>query len=859
MTRKNITAPVITGFALFTLFFIALGALSVHTAIRLANITSTLENHCFRVSNAALSCKWAVSELICQQDRMFGDPRDANTGNPGEIERLKNLFSGYLQVVEDNVLEADGKKKAEDTRRIFSEWMAVMENLTTMSHESGRKPSIARMKSDGEIKAVALEKNIQELMYGAQSSTENLIGLGTLLKQRLIAFFSLALAFSLVLALTVTMLSHRWARTWTKTFFESEARFLGAFEHANSGVALVSMSGHLMKVNEKLSEIMEYSVDELERSTVDRITHPEDLHISRQYMNDAVSNRNDRAVFEKRYITRNGRTVYGEVAISLIRSSSDEPLYFVSHVKDVTESRKAMEALKKSENRYTLSHRIGGIGTFEWNIKKKKVYWAEETRAIFAVDSSGLGGDYEGVRERIHPEDYDSFLAAVSESIREKKEFRAEMRIVLPDNSIRHVRALGDVSRDDEGQPDTMTGVVMDITKIKTDEEKHRDLERQLMRSQKMEAIGRLAGGVAHDFNNLLSIILGYTELMKDELQEDHPHYPAVSEIMDASLRARTLTRQLLAFGRKQSLEIGVFDVNTVIRNFEKLLLKMISEDIELNLQLWEHPAMINADSSQLEQVLMNLVVNARDAMPNGGRLCIETTLFEIDEDSAKSRQGVEAGPYVLIAVSDTGMGIAKEDLDRIYEPFFTTKEQDKGSGMGLATVYGIVRQHGGHIWVYSEAGYGTTFKIYLPEVRGTPETRAVHQISKPIEMKKPATILVVEDDESLCVLSVRILEKSGYRVLYSHKPWEAVEKALEFKNTIDLLITDVIMPDMKGPDVYEKIRAIHPGVKVLYMSGYTESMITRHGVFDKEVGFIQKPFSKQMLLEHTAKALAVF
>jgi FixJ family two-component response regulator/two-component sensor histidine kinase len=359
---------------------------------------------------------------------------------------------------------------------------------------------------------------------------------------------------------------------------------------------------------------------------------------------------------------------------------------------------------------------------------------------------------------------------------------------------------------------------------------------------------------VAHDFNNLLSIILGYTELMKDDVPKDHPHYAGLCEILDASIRARAVTRQLLAFGRKQVLEIGVFDVNRVIQGFENLLRRMISEDVELHLILPDQPAMVKADSSQLEQVLMNLVVNARDAMPNGGKIHIETSIKDIDAEYVRDRQEMVSGRYVMIAVSDTGMGIAKENLDMIYEPFFTTKEQDKGSGLGLATVYGIVKQHGGNILVYSEPGHGTMFKIYLPLATEVTEPQIQVQKTHEATGSKTATIMVVEDDEALCILTARILEKGGYRVIASHKPWDAIEKAGKFNGPLDLLITDVIMPDLKGPDVYRKLAENHPQLRVLYMSGYTENMITRHGVFKEGIHFIQKPFSKHMLLECVEK-----
>ncbi|MFA6009710.1 MAG: PAS domain-containing protein [Desulfobacteraceae bacterium] len=855
-TRKNIKTLVMTGFALVIVLLVSFGGLSVYTVKYLSDITRAIYDHPLQVSNAALSCKWAISELDLLMIELASKPASESTSTLWKMERIEELASGYLRTVEENILGEEGKARAADMRGDFSAWVSVINNIATLVREGKGDKSLNAVKARGQSMSMDLEKKAQELTSYARAKASNFMDISEKHKKKMLTiytgiFFIMALLFSIA-----ALVTGRWIDHWAKDAFEREARFLGAFEHANSGVALVSPNGHFIKVNSRLAEIMEYSVEDLEQSTVDRITHPDDFHISRSFMNEAVAGRMDRAVFEKRYITRSGSIVYGEVSITLVRDNKGTPMYFVSHVKDVSDSKKAVDALKKSESRYALSHRIGGIGTFEWDIREKTVYWAEETKAIFGLTTSEFKGDYNVVRERLHPDDYSQFLSAISESIREKKEFRIEMRIILPNNDLRYIRALGDVAWDSAGRPEKMTGVLMDITKRKQDEEKQHELERKLARSQKMEAIGRLAGGVAHDFNNLLSIILGYTELMKDDVTEDHPHYTGLCEIFDASIRARAVTRQLLAFGRKQVLEIGVFDVNRVILGFEKLLRRMISEDVDLHLNLRDQPAIIKADSSQLEQVLMNLVVNARDAIPNGGKISIETSIEDIDAEYVRDRQDMVSGRYVMIAVSDTGMGIAKEDLDMIYEPFFTTKEQDKGSGMGLATVYGIVKQHGGNILVYSEPGHGTLFKIYLPLATEANEPQILDQKTHGATSSRTATILVVEDDEALCVLTMRILEKGGYRVLSSHKPWDAIEKARKYNGHLDLLITDVIMPDLKGPDVFRKLVESHPNIRVLYMSGYTENMITRHGVLKEGISFIQKPFSKHMLLECVEKTL---
>jgi PAS domain S-box-containing protein len=386
-------------------------------------------------------------------------------------------------------------------------------------------------------------------------------------------------------------------------------------------------------------------------------------------------------------------------------------------------------------------------------------------------------------------------------------------------------------------------------------EEENKKLEAQLFQAQKMEAIGQLAGGIAHDFNNLLTIIIGYSQMMEENAATDSSTSEAIKEIYDAAIRAKNLTRQLLAFSRKQMLEMCVVDVNQVIGNFEKLLRRTIGEDVQMELKLALEPALVKADISQLEQILMNLAVNARDAMPDGGLLTIETASVDLDESYASSRPGVIPGPYVMIGVSDNGTGMDHETLNRIFEPFYTTKPKGKGTGLGLSTVYGVVKQHGGNIWVYSEPEGGTIFKIYLPSATGAialEEEKKAEQVPLAAEV----TVLVVEDEPSLRRLACSILKRSGYTVLEAGDGDDAVEIARRSPEPIHLLLTDVIMPKMKGTEVFRKVCDFYPDIRVLYMSGYTENVIARQGVLKEGIHFLQKPFSAGTLLEKVTETL---
>lgn len=407
----------------------------------------------------------------------------------------------------------------------------------------------------------------------------------------------------------------------------------------------------------------------------------------------------------------------------------------------------------------------------------------------------------------------------------------------------------------DEGISIGYIGLIRDITKQKRAEKIQKDLESQLQQSQKMEAIGLLAGGVVHDFNNFLSIILGYSELLLQKLDEDHPDYKALHVMNIAANKSKDLTRQLLAFSRKQIFEIQILDVNSVIRGFEKLLIRLIGEDIELDMALAPEPLLIKADAAQLEQVLMNLAVNARDAMPAGGILTIETAVVDLDEAYVNEMPDIIPSRCAMIAVSDTGTGMTRDILNRIFEPFFTTKDKEKGTGLGLATSYGIIRQHGGNIWVDSKPGKGTVFKIFLPLCEENPAAETRYEKSQAPVTGSPV-VLIIEDDHAVRNLAGHILAGHGYSVILSDDPADAVARAAEHDGPIHLVLTDVVMPGMKGPEVYDKIREHHPDARVLYMSGYTDDMIIRHGVQKEGTAYIQKPFTAGMLLEKCRKAL---
>jgi PAS domain S-box-containing protein len=399
-----------------------------------------------------------------------------------------------------------------------------------------------------------------------------------------------------------------------------------------------------------------------------------------------------------------------------------------------------------------------------------------------------------------------------------------------------------------DGQAVGMQGIARDVTQ-------RRHLEEQLAHAQRMEAIGHLAGGVAHDFNNLLTVVTGYSELVLRRLGAESPVRQEIEQIKKAGERATTLTRQLLAFSRKQMLQPRVLDLNAVLSDVERLLRRLIGENIQLTMVLGPDLKRVKADPGQMEQIIMNLAVNARDAMPQGGMLTVGTANVVLDDDYANQHVDVKPGQYVMLAVSDTGIGMDDHTRSHIFEPFFTTKVKGKGTGMGLSTVYGIVKQSGGYIWVYSEPNQGSTFKIYLPRIDDPIETQDAANLAEEL----PAgveTVLLVEDEEAVRSLVCKVLRASGYTVLESLNPADALRIAREHPNPIHLLLTDVVMPQMSGREVANQVIVLRPSTKVLFISGYTDDAIVHHGVLDPKTAFLHKPFSPDALARKVREVL---
>jgi len=510
---------------------------------------------------------------------------------------------------------------------------------------------------------------------------------------------------------------------------------------------------------------------------------------------------------------------------------------------------RSAENLRQSVEHLRLALDAAKAGIWEWNLRNNTNVWSNSLWKLYGLDPLTDKASYESWRKALHPSDRDRAEQAVQQAVTGGVELNAEWRICMPDGTERLLMSRGRPLKDEAGRVMRYISVVVDISNIRQAENEREKLREQLFHSQKMESVGLLAGGVAHDFNNMLQVILGYVELIRNELDPAEKLHEALVEIGHAARCSTDLTRQLLTFARKQTITPEVLDLNEAIRDMLAMLRRLIGENIELFWAPAKGNTTVKIDPSQLNQILANLAVNARDAIAGVGRLAVESGTMTLDEAYCACRVDAIPGEYVTLTVSDTGCGMDKETLAHIFEPFFTTKRIGKGTGLGLATVYGIVSQNKGFMEVHSAPEKGTTFKIFLPRHL---ETAEAHPPNDPTAttVQGSETVLVVEDEPPLLKVCTRMLESLGYRVLAADSPEHALQLAGEHAGKIDVLLTDVVMPGMNGKDLAEKLTTLYPGLKHLFMSGCTANVISGYGVMPQGIHFIPKPFSTQALGE---------
>jgi PAS domain S-box-containing protein len=568
-----------------------------------------------------------------------------------------------------------------------------------------------------------------------------------------------------------------------------------------------------------------------------KVHHPEDLPRIKRWLDDALASGSEYLpAFEYRLLRSDGEYIHVHTVGEIRRDEHGNVTVFAT-IQDITSRKKAEISLRENEQLFRSIYEHSGMGLSRVSLDFRIEHANKAYCDMLGYTQEEIVGMH--LKDITRPEILEENLEKQRQLGRgEIDHFRLEKGFIHKAGHTVYGILDANLIRDKEGKPEYFLGGVVDITERK-------ELEQQLLQAQKLESIGRLAGGVAHDYNNMLGVILGSAELGLKQIEPEHPVHARLEQIHSAARRSADITRQLLAFARKQTIAPQVLDLNTAVEQMLNMLRRLIGEEIELTWLPGTDTGQVEIDPVQLDQLLANLCVNARDAISGSGKITIETANVQFDAAYCKTHQGFKPGSYVMLAVSDNGCGMDKETQEHIYEPFFTTKDSGKGTGLGLATVYGIVKQNQGFINLYSEPGRGTTFRIYLTRhTLGT--TAPAHK-----EERSPAghgqQILVVEDEPTMLELSVMMLEELGYEAIGAQTPNEALRIAKENPH-ISLLLTDVVMPGMNGRELAHQLQEQHPQLKTLYMSGYTANVIAHHGVLEKGVHFIQKPFSLQDL-----------
>jgi len=632
----------------------------------------------------------------------------------------------------------------------------------------------------------------------------------------------------------------------------TEERLRKVFESSMMGMFYWNLCGGITAANQTFLDMVGYTREDLEAGRMNWSKMTPKEYAERDAT--AVAELHQCGVvapFEKEYFRKDGTRLPVLLGCVVLEPEQQRG---VSFVLDVSERNSAEEEQRKSKALLDATGRMARVGGWELDADTLEVRWTEEIHRIHEVPLDYMPPLQEAINY-YHPDDQERLSQAIKRALERGEPYDEEIRFITAKGTHLWTRTMcqpqivnGNVVR--------LTGTFQDITERKLAEEERKKLQAQLTQAQKMESVGRLAGGVAHDFNNMLNVILGHVELALEGLSAENPLCSDLEEIKKAAERSANLTCQLLAFARRQTVAPQVLNLNETIEPMLTMLGRLIGEDIDLLWQPAERLKPVRIDRSQIDQLLANLVVNARDAIDGVGKVTIETEQVEFDEDYCATHAGFDPGEYVLLAVSDDGRGMDEETQTQIFEPFFTTKGVREGTGLGLATVYGIVKQNQGFINCSSEPGQGTTFRIYLRVYAAGQAGQAPEGAEAALPAHGHETVLLVEDESAILALGTRILERLGYQVLAASTPGKAIRLAEEHSGEIQLLITDVVMPEMNGRDLAKRLLSLYPNLKRLFMSGYTADVIAHHGVLEEGVHFLQKPFSMKQLEIDVREAL---
>ena len=822
------------GFALTLLAIAVVGAAALRTAAvttdSAAWVAHTLQVEAQLDEGAAL--------ISSAEDGTTGYVLTADTGALAVYTSASIALPAVVDRV--RVLTADNPNqelRADSLAALTSAQLKLFEQL--VGPRAALEPATARTSTEREERqGMARIRGVVARMRGEEQRLQNerSAKLLTVTRQaRVAAWAGILLALAAV-SVAGAMISRalRQRQRAEAALAASESHYRTVLNNVTDAVFVTDTVGRYLDVNPQGCELTGYSRAELLRLTAADTYLPEERRLVAERIAAITAGRV--LSYDRRMLRKDGSVILIEVTAVLLPDGR-----ILTTFRDLSEQRKVENQIRESEQRFReLAENVREVFFSMDPATGRAQYVSPSYEELFGHSREHAYATPHAWTEGIHPDDRDQTFAADRLAAESGVQADAVYRIVRPDGSTRWVRGRSSPVRNANGEIIRVVGIAEDITDLKR-------TESQSLQSAKMEAVGRLAGGIAHDFNNLLTVIMSYGQLQIEEHASDDPRRPDLDQIVSAARRAADLTKQLLAFSRRQVLQPQVLDLSDLVMNLSRMLERVIGEDIDLKSNLTSRIGCVRADSGGIEQIIMNLVVNARDAMPSGGTVTIETANVEMSGADVGAQDPIAPGPYVLLAVSDTGEGLDEAIKGHLFEPFFTTKERGKGTGLGLSTVYGIVKQSGGYVVAESERGRGATFKVYLPRIAEPAEALPPKGAHTDIRGGSEI-IMLVEDEAAVRQVTRTVLERRGYTVLEADRPESAIALADSLPHPPNLVVTDVILPGISGRQLAGLLEEKWPGLKVLYLSGYMDDAIARHGVLERGVALLEKPFTPDAL-----------